>query len=240
MLRIKNSNQQSYLMLLTFFYITFLSDLYYLIDNGFSLYIVIKLGFPIYVKIICNIIDYISKYNFTLFEWWNSKVTFENIITYIFKIIHWIYNNEIHKEWNFIIIFNSFFYFLILKTLYNFIFYYFSYCYLFFTLVSIYGVYLRFNTSSIAFITLFSTSIELGCGILLSEHLEIIDTMKDYCIKNNNTWITYIIKLLIGYYGCKNTDYEEMCIEISEYIGVNYLECEKKYKESVLKKVHFI
>ena len=52
-------------------------------------------------------------------------------------------------------------------------------------------------------------------------------------VYNKNTWLTYMMKLMIGYYGSKDTDGCEMSKEISEYIGVNYEECDKKYKSSL-------
>ena len=80
----------------------------------------------------------------------------------------------------------------------------------------------------------------MGTSILVSEQLKLIDELKDYCIKNKGSWLSYLIKLTIGYYGYTDIDGEQMALEISDYVGVSYEECRIFYKQSYVKKMSSI
>jgi hypothetical protein len=103
--------------------------------------------------------------------------------------------------------------------------------------MSLYGVYMRFETSKIALITISAKCVEMGTGIIISEQFKLIDEWKDYCIKNKNSWLAYSIKLILGYYKNTNIDGDKMADEISEYVGVSSEECKQLYLKSVIKKV---
>jgi hypothetical protein len=234
-----NINQQSIILILSMFYIYFLSDLFTVINEGPTLKLVIRLGIPVWGKLGVLLIEKIQKYNVDLREWWSQTVSTPLIVAYIFKFIKWIYDNGIHQTWDLSMKYglHSIFLFVVGKILYNFIFYfYYSYTYLFFSLLCSYGVYMRFDTSKTALVTLSGKCVEMGTGILISEQLHLIDDWKDYCIKNKNTWLSYIIRLVIGYHGSTDIDGEEMAKEISEYVGVSHIECENLYKKSLVKK----
>lgn len=55
--------------------------------------------------------------------------------------------------------------------------------------------------------------------------------------KNKDTWMTYIIKIVIGYHGNIDTDGEEMANEIGDYVGTTYDECRGLYNISVVKRM---
>ncbi len=234
-----NINQQSIILILSIFYIYFLSDLFTVINEGPTLKLIIRLGIPVWGKISVMLIEKIQKYNLDLREWWNQTISTSLIIAHIFKFIKWIYDNGIHQTWDLSMKYGLQFVFgfIVAKIFYNFIFYfYYSYTYLFFSLLCSYGVYMRFDTSKTALVTLSGKCVEMGTGILISEQLHLIDDWKDYCIKNKNSWLSYIIKLVIGYHGSIDIDGEEMAKEISEYFGVSHIECENMYKKSLVKK----
>lgn len=237
--------QQSIILMLSIFYIYFLSDLFQVIESGASFQALFRLGLPLWGRLTLHLIDKIEKYNACFHEWWNQQISSPMLVTYIFKFIHWIHDNGIHLNWNIIMEYsiNSFFVLILAKIFYNFIFIFnFSLFYLCLTLFCTYGVYMRFGSSRIALVTLTAKCIEMGIGIALSKQLQLIDDWKDYCIKDKkkDTWLAYTIKLLIGYYYNTDIDGEQMAIELGEYIGVSHIECKNLYEQSLIKKVSSI
>jgi hypothetical protein len=235
-----NINHQSGILLLSMFYIYFLSDLFIVINEGPNYKLILKLCIPIWGKIIVEFIKFIEKYSVELHEWWNQTMSTELIISYVFKFIRWIYNNGIHQYWDLSMKYclHFIFSYITLKIFYNFIFLFnFSMSYLIFSLLCTYSVYMKFDTSKTALVTLSGKCIEMGTGIILSEQLKLIDDWKDYCLKNKGTWLTYIIKLVIGYHGSTDIDGEQMALEISDYVGVSCDECIELYKRSLVKKM---
>ena len=151
---IKNVNHQSAILLLSIFYIYFLSDLFAVISEGPKFNLVFRLCLPIWGKLGIELIKTLEKYNEELHEWWHQTMSTHLIIAYVFKFMHWVYDNGIHQCWSFSMEYGLYaiFAYIISKIFYNFIFYFnYSLIYLFFTLLCTYGVYMRFNTSKTAF-----------------------------------------------------------------------------------------
>jgi hypothetical protein len=237
---INNINQQNIILILSMFYIYFLSDLFTIINDGPTLHLIVKLCIPIWGKLFIEIIKTFEKYNIDLHEWWHKVISTQLVVAYVLKFIHWIYDNSIHQCWDLMVKYflQTIFSLIIFKIFYNFIFIFqLSYYYLFFSLLCTYGVYMRFDTSRNALATLSGKFIEMGTGIIISQQFKLIDEWKDYCLKNQNSWLSYVIKLIIGYHGHTDTDGETMAIEISNYVGVSYNDCTKLYKQSLVKKV---
>lgn len=227
---------QSYLLLLSIIYIYFLSDLFIIINEGPSLILTFKLSLPI----ISNFIYILEKYSNTFYQWWNTKISYYITTKYVFQIIQWLYDNKIHKTWNYFTYFglHIFFFIIFCKIIYNYIYIFnFNKFYLFCAFISSYGVYKRFRTSKTALITLSGKSIEMGMSMFISDKLYLIDKCKNYCNKNKNTWITHIIKIIIGYCSNSNYDGEVMAIELSNYLGTSINECDELYKKSTVKKI---
>lgn len=231
---------QNYLLIFSFFYIYFLSDVFSVINGNIDYKLIFRLCIPMFGKLFVQIIKLLEKYNIDLHEWWHSTVSTELIVCYIFKFIHWIYNNNIHQCWDYVVKYglDMFFILLVFKIIYNFVFLFnYSLMYITFSLLCLYGVYMRFETSKISLITISAKCVEMGTGIIISEQFKLIDEWKDYCIKNKNSWLSYSIKLILGYYKNTNIDGDKMADEIGEYIGVSSEECKNLYLKSVIKKV---
>jgi hypothetical protein len=212
----------------------------YNIDLG---YFVKKFNNSIYGTFIINTIDKISKYNVDLCDWWNQPLSTYKGIAYVFKIIKWIHKNNIHLNWDNAVQYMLFVFFvmIIFRIIYNFVMVFeYNFAYLFFSLLCSYSVYMKFSSSSVAFVTILGKCTEMGSSIILSENLHRIDDIKDYCEKNKDTWMTHIIKIVIGYHGNIDIDGEFMSREISEYIGTTYDECKLLYESSIMKKVSSI
>ena len=232
-------NHQSIVLLLSILYIYMLSDLYTVINEGPNFKLVTRLCVPIWGKIVLLGVNRLSKYNIDLYEWWHRTVSPYLIIAYSFRFIRWIYDHSIHICWDSTMEYALYLYFssMVAKILYNYYYIYFSFTYLFFSLLCTYGVYMKFNTSKSALVTITSKCIEMGAGIIVSEQLHIIEEWKDYCIKYKNTWLAYVIKLVIGYYSFIDIDSDVMAREMADYVGASYDECVILYKKSVVKKV---
>lgn len=217
-----------------------MSDIFSIINGNLDYKLVLRLCIPVIGKFGVYIIKILEKYNIDLHEWWHEIISTELIVFYSFKVIHWIYNNNIHQCWDYFVNYGlfSFFILLIAKIFYNFIYLFnYSFCYLICCLMCLYGVYMRFETSKVALITISAKCIEMGTGIIISEQFKLIDEWKDYCIKNKDNWLTYITKLILGYYKNTNIDGELMSNEIAEYVGASSEECKELYLHSLVKKV---
>ena len=233
-------NQQYIIFLLSLMYIYWISDLFIIIDKGPSFQLVIKLCIPLIGNSIINIMDRFAKYNIEVYEWWTQPVSSNILISYAFKVTQWIYDNGIHVCWDIAIKYgiDVFFLFIMGRILYNFIWVFdFGIIYLFFTCLCAYSVYVKFSSSKTAFVTLIGKFIEMGSSVVLADNLHRIDDYKDYCIKNKNSWITYIIKLVIGYNNCTDIDGEIMAKDASNFVGVNPNECKDYYESSLLRRM---
>jgi hypothetical protein len=221
-------------------YIYWLSDLFIVIDTGPSLTLVAKLCIPLIGKMLIKTIDYLAVLNIDFLEWWKQPTTTNIIVSYIFIALQWIYDNSIHVCWDKVMKYtlDGFFIYLVSRILYNFIcIYNFSLIYLLLTCTCTYSVYIKFRSSKTAFVTLIAKTAEMGSSIILSDNLHRIEDYHDYCIKNKESWITYIIKLVIGYNKSTDTDGELMASKVSNFIGVNSDECRYLYENSIIKKV---
>lgn len=231
-------NHQSIILILSILYIYFLSDLLLVVNEGPSIKLIFRLCIPIWGKLGIFLIEILESYNNDLHEWWNETISAPVIIAYVFKFIKWMCDHGIHHAWNLSMKYgiDLLFSYIIGKIFYNFIFYNYTLYYLFFSLLCCYGVYMRFDTSRSALVTISGKFIEMGMGLLISRKLHLIDDCRDYCIKNKNTWLSYTIKLIVGYYGNTDIDNELMSQEIADYIGVSYEECQEMYRKSLVKK----
>lgn len=233
-------DNQNVLLILSIIYIYFLSDLLFVIDNNLCITTIIKLCIPIIINILGYFISLYEKYNVDFCEWWNREVSVYTVVKYVSISMRLIYDSGIFLDWNkkkhYCI--NMFFIFLGTKMIYNFI-NNLNIIYLLSCTLCIYSIYIKFNNSNNAFVVISSKFVELGGYKMVSENMNIVDNINDYCIKNEKKkpWIIYIIKLVIGYHGYQDTDSDEMAKELSEYIGLSYDECKNMYQESLVKKV---
>jgi hypothetical protein len=237
------NNQQYIVFMLSLIYIYWISDLFVIIDKGPSFQLVTKLCIPLIGKGAINIMDRFAKYNIEIYEWWTQPVSSNIIISYVFKVLQWIYDNGIHVCWDLTIKYgiDAFFIFIMGRILYNFIWVFnFGIIYLFFTCLCTYSVYVKFSSSKTAFVTLIGKFIEMGSSVVLADNLHRVDDYKDYCIKNKNSWFTYIIKLVIGYNNSTDIDGEIMAKYASNFVGINPNECKDYYENSLLKKMSSI
>jgi hypothetical protein len=235
-------NQQYLIFILSVIYIYTLSDLLTIIDQGPSLNLVVKLTIPLWGKGIINVIDFCAEtqYDIDFYEWWIQPMSTNIIISYIFQILQWIYDNGLHVCWDATMKhgLDAFFVFIAGKIIYKWIWIFnFSIIYLFFACLCTYSIYVKFSSSKTAFVTLIGKFVEMGSSMLLSDNLHRIEDYKDYCLKNKNSWMTYIIKLVIGYNNSTDTDGERMAKKSSDYLGLNTHECKKLYEGSLIRKV---
>ena len=233
-------NQQYIIFVLSLMYIYWVSDLFVIIDKGPSFQLVTKLCIPLIGKSVINIMDRFAKYNIEVYEWWTQPVSSNILISYAFKVLQWIYDNGIHVCWDLAIKYgiDVFFIFIMGRILYNFIWVFeFGIIYLFFACLCTYSVYVKFSSSKTAFVTLIAKFAEMGSSVVLADNLHRVDDYKDYCIKNKNSWITYIIKLVIGYNNSTDIDGEIMAKDVSNFVGVNPNECKDYYESSLLRRM---
>jgi len=236
------NNQQSIILLLSIMYIYFISDLFIIINEGVNIKIVMRLCIPIFGNVVKKCVNKLSKYHIDFDDWWNSSMSTYKAVSYVFKFMSWIQRYKIHLNWDIVMlcIILNFFIFIILQIVYNFVMVFkYNLYYLFFSLLCSYSVFMKFSSSGVAFVTLFGKCVEMGSSIILSENLHRIDDLKDYCI-NNNSWMSYIVKIVIGYHGTINTDGEIMAHAIGKYVGTTYNECKKLYQNSIINTVYSV
>lgn len=234
------NNHQYIIFISSLIYIYWLSDLFVIIDKGPSFQLVIKLCIPLWGRCITKAIDNLTQWNIDWREWWIQPVSTNIIISYTFKALQWIYDNGIHICWDIGMKYglDTFFVFVLTRIFYNFIWVFnFSVVYLFFSLICSYSVYIKFSSSKTAFVTLIGKIVEMSSSVILSDNLHRIEDYKDYCIKNKNSWFTYIIKLVVGYNNSTDIDGEAMAKDMGHFVGVNPDECKKYYEGSLVKKM---
>jgi len=231
---------QNIILLLSIMYIYLLSDLFYVITNGPDLMSVTKLCVPLFGNIGIRIIDKISVYFVDFNEWWNQSMSSYSAVSIFFTCLLHIRDTKIHLDWDKICSYsiNILFLGMFVKIFYNFIFLFnFSIVYLMFSLLCSYSVYMKFSSSGVAMITLCGKLLEVGSSIILSSHLDKIDEYSNYCIKNKNSWVVYIIKVFIGHHGKVDIDGEIMAKQIGKYIGTSYEECVDMYDKNPIRRV---
>ena len=234
------NNHQYIIFLLSILYIYWISDLFIIIDKGPSFQLVTKLCIPLFGKTVIYLMDNLSKYQIDLYEWWIQPVSTNILISYSFKILKWICDNGIHICWDLTMKYgiDIFFSIISLRIMYNFIWVFnLNIFYLFFAYLCTYSVYMKFSSSKTAFITLAGKFIEMGSSVVLADNLHRLDDYKNYCIKNKESWLTYIVKLVIGYNNSTDIDGEIMAKDVSNFVGVNPTECKKCYEQSLLRRV---
>jgi hypothetical protein len=231
---------QGAFFVLSLLYIYLLSDLFVIINNGVSMNLVMKICIPIWGKIFVVLFNLLSEYSEDFKDWWMRSVSVNIIISYIFKALKLLHKSNLHMKWEDFLKkgIDYYFIFILSKIFYNYIFNFgFSLYYLIFSCLCAYSIYIKFRTSNTAFITLSGKFIEMGSSMVISDNLYRLEDYKDYCIKNKDSWLSYTIKLIIGYHYEIDIDGELMAKESADFFGTIPKDCNDMYKSSLIRKV---